>query len=86
MGGLLTLSGTYLAHKLKEKKEHQDFVAKKAIYHKLIVQEFEKAMMILNNHNWNSNPYKDIDYKFSDNTVLNLHITYQKKSMNMVNF
>lgn len=64
MGGLLTLSGTYLAHKLKEKKERQDFVAKKAIYHKLIVQEFEKAMMILNNHNWNSNPYKDIDYKF----------------------
>lgn len=64
IGGLLTLSGTYLAYKLEEKQGHKEFLAKKAIYHKLIIQEFEKSIMVLNCHTWRNNPYEDIDYKF----------------------
>ena len=64
VGGILTLSGTYLAQYLKDKKENEEFLKTKMIYHKLLVQEFEKSIQILENHDWKSNPYKAIDYSF----------------------
>lgn len=43
VGGMLTLSGTYLVQYLKDKKENEEFLKTKKIYHKLLIQEFEKV-------------------------------------------
>lgn len=64
VGGMLTLSGTYLVQYLKDKKENEEFLKTKKIYHKLLIQEFEKSLSILKKHDWTSNPYKAIDYSF----------------------
>lgn len=64
IGGIIALSGTFATYFFKELKENRQFNKTKAIYHKLLVQEFEKSVLILERHDWTSNPFKDIDYSF----------------------
>lgn len=64
VGGLIALSGTYLLNFLKDKKETKAFNNTKKIYHKLLIQEFEKTLLILNCNDWSDNPLETIDYKF----------------------
>lgn len=64
VGGLIALSGTYLMDFLKDKKETKAFNNTQKIYHKLLIQEFEKTLWILNCNDWYENPLKAIDYKF----------------------
>lgn len=64
IGGIIALAGTFVTYFFKEQKESRQFDKTKAIYHKLLVQEFEKSILILERHDWTSNPFKDIDYSF----------------------